>query len=316
MNFSQFQKRHKDQLEAASRLRDKWLAEQTAREGPLAAGDLVFFPVDLAPPLQWIAITPHESDADLWWFVPADIQPLAGTTDVVVSAGETHGELTVRCGHGVWIRAERCDLRRRVGQIPAESVKAILGVQRAMFHGGLKKTDQQQSVQDSPEYLDYFLELESAVERLRNWGRPIVIRAADFQSNWQEKIPGGSVFEQIPLKQAAAGGLFGEIVGEKSATSQTTVGAVLSQFEGPGTLVVTRIGEDRSAALLFLPSSEHDTPPRMFQEQLVGEWDELTWRKNPRGVFGSLLNAPTEKTYQLRLHSNTGPLISIELSNE
>jgi len=57
--------------------------------------------------LQWVLLY---SQSKQWFIVPADDNPIAGSTDIAISEKALCGPITLRCSQGIWIPETNLDL--------------------------------------------------------------------------------------------------------------------------------------------------------------------------------------------------------------
>ncbi|MFP5288027.1 MAG: hypothetical protein ACLGI9_19980 [Thermoanaerobaculia bacterium] len=95
----------------------------TRRGAPPAPGDLFVLPEAAELPVEWAILDRAPGPPERLLAVPADANPLAGSADVEVPAGEPGGPLSLRCGYGVWIEPAAFDPERRTGVLTPAAVE-------------------------------------------------------------------------------------------------------------------------------------------------------------------------------------------------
>lgn len=122
------------------------------------AGDLYVLRMRMEASVEWLAVRHHLDDLNLWFVVPTDDMPLAGTPDVKLAYPRI-----ARCGEGTWVRSERLEARYHVGGVTAEELRLVRDMVAGMARGRLPGGVSRASVDAEPEYQRWMDDLRSCV---------------------------------------------------------------------------------------------------------------------------------------------------------
>jgi hypothetical protein len=167
-------------------LRRQELARRSALAARRAAAEMGHRPGDRGPgdraepgdvfvlrqaghlPVEWVVLERRPAMADgsaadppaaapsMLLAVPADANPLAGSSDFELPADSPAAPLTLRCGHGVWLAETHFGLARRTGRLGDEALRRARQVQAATIAGApLAATPAQLEVDADPEYQEW-----------------------------------------------------------------------------------------------------------------------------------------------------------------
>ena len=118
-------------------------------------GDIFLFKQGGEVALEWVVLFSHYKNDSLLLTVPADDNPMAGSTDITISEEALCGPLTLRCGQGVWIHKSDFQMTLRVGLIENWHWLRALNKAEQIFDGKLQSTVQQQENDADPEYEEW-----------------------------------------------------------------------------------------------------------------------------------------------------------------
>lgn len=101
---------------------------------PVALGDVFIFEGDAQNSVFWVVTKTHPDDEKLFYTLPGNNFPFAGSRDVYIQASDSPmGECRVYIGYGIWISAEQFDTTRRVGRIPITYIEKMQEKLEAAF---------------------------------------------------------------------------------------------------------------------------------------------------------------------------------------
>lgn len=118
-------------------------------------GDLFVLPETADFPVEWMILDRDPGPPERFHAVPADANPLAGSADVEVPAGEPGGPLTLRCRYGVWIDMDAFDPERRTGALAPATVEEARRKRRELEGGEPSASPLAWEVDADPEYQDW-----------------------------------------------------------------------------------------------------------------------------------------------------------------
>jgi hypothetical protein len=120
-----------------------------------APGDLFVLPETADFPVEWAILDRDPGPPERLHAVPADANPLAGSADVEVPAGEPGGPLNLRCRYGVWIGADAFQPERRTGALAPAAVEEARHKWRELERGEPSASPLAWEVDADPEYQDW-----------------------------------------------------------------------------------------------------------------------------------------------------------------
>lgn len=145
-----------DLLRRSRKHADQARDELDARRGaPPAPGDLFVLPETAELPVEWAILDRDPGPPERLLAVPADANPLAGSADVEVPAGEPGGPLSLRCRHGVWTEPAAFDPKRRTGVLAPAAVEEARRRWREIERGEPSASSLALEVDVDPEYQDW-----------------------------------------------------------------------------------------------------------------------------------------------------------------
>ena len=285
---------------------EKWKTAQAkiaARDSLPAAGDIYVFSATAEIGVEWVIVLQHLDDTALWFMVPFDQNPMAGTWDVPVAESSEAGPGTLRCGRGIWIHVDDIGAGSRSGfleQWYVDKARSRLAELVNPDHGPVKTRPE---VDFDPDYQEWMDEVTAAAERLEFQLRaePEVISIAGFNTAWLDKLPPRpNQAADRPRLVAESSGLASPA--DKEPSPQP--GHVLAE-QLPGTLVAIREGE--AVSLLYFPAgTEVDPKVKFFADDTE---KPVTWREMPDGAKNSAETFSTAQV-ELRLPDGTKKLLS------
>ncbi len=145
---------------------------------PPAPGDLFVFPETARFSVEW-AVLEEDSDPERRLLVtPADLHPLAASSDVSVAPGSVSGSVTLRCGLAVWISESAFDVERRTGRLAPEDLERARSKRAQVAARSLTGSVSERETEAEPEYQDLKQELAQAQAALLTAPRHRAIIAA------------------------------------------------------------------------------------------------------------------------------------------
>lgn len=265
-------------LQAALR---KWQAVQERQQAcdqlAAAAGDVYVFPATAAAGIEWVCVLPHVDDDQLWFMIPLDQHPLAGTWDIAVPESSDAGPGTLRCGRGIWVHAADLTGVVRSGFLESAYVNAARQRIAAMVSDSEEVQSVRAEVDDDPDYEDWLAEVTAAAEALEMLLRaetPAVIRVSQFTSDWQSAPPLRTAARSAHLTADPAG-----LSAAPEEPLPALPGMVLAA-EVPGVLAAVQY--DNGLRFLYFPAAG-EVPPLLEVRDADG-WRLMSWRVLPDGV--------------------------------
>ncbi|MEN8217513.1 MAG: hypothetical protein ABFS56_14315 [Pseudomonadota bacterium] len=165
-------------------------------------GDLFAFDIPETLGLQWAVLMPHPDNEQLLFTVPADDNPMVGSTDIAISENALCGPLTLRCDRGVWIHQTDFNMTGRVGFLENGDLQCALEQVKHMFNGTLQSTTWQMENDADPYYDEWMSQvvsrgqfaLENAVQEISSEDMETldVIQLNDFE--WIKTSQDGPIF--------------------------------------------------------------------------------------------------------------------------
>lgn len=130
-------------------------------------GDIFLFAQGDTIGLEWVVLFPHHKNEELLLTVPADTNPMAGSTDITISEEALCGPLTIRCSQGMWIHKTDFNIESRVGILENWHWQRALNKTEQIFEGKLQSTAWQKEKDADPEYKDWMNQVSQDSETLR-----------------------------------------------------------------------------------------------------------------------------------------------------
>jgi tetratricopeptide (TPR) repeat protein len=103
---------------------------ETRNGRPADVGDLFLLPQAGDSPLEWAIVAKHPHRPGLFLIVPADTNPLVGSTDLAVPADCPSGPLSLRCGVGVWMDESFLQPELRSGALERKDIDRARNLHR------------------------------------------------------------------------------------------------------------------------------------------------------------------------------------------
>lgn len=112
--------------------------------------------------VQWVLIDQDFQHSGRLRVVAADVNSLAGSTDVEIAAAAPCGALTVRCGIDLPLRRDALDPGQRTGVLADADLRRIQDKRREVDTGEVRATTRQHEIDEDPAYQDWIEEVEAA----------------------------------------------------------------------------------------------------------------------------------------------------------
>jgi hypothetical protein len=135
--------------------------------------------------LQWVLLY---SQSKQWFIVPADDNPMTGSTDIAISEKALYGPLTLRCGQGIWISETNLDLNLRVGIL--ENWHLYRAIDKVK--GKVQSTAWQRETEADPEYEEWMEQVIQERKSLK-FKKPVVNLIQWFQNNFADWLELNSI---------------------------------------------------------------------------------------------------------------------------
>jgi hypothetical protein len=146
--------------------------------------------------LQWVLLY---SQSEQWFIVPADDNPMTGTTDIAISEKALCGPMTLRCSQGIWIPETNLDLNLRVGVIENWHLYRAIDKTKQVFEGKIQSTVWQRETEADPEY-DEWMEQVIQERQALNFKKPVLNLIQWFKNDFVEGIKAGWLeLNMIPI---------------------------------------------------------------------------------------------------------------------
>lgn len=144
-------------------------------------GDIFLFEQGDNLGLEWVVLFSHHKNEELLFTVPADDNPMAGSTDITISENALCGPLTLRCGQSLWIHKTDFDMKLRVGVLENKHWLRALNKVEQIFEGNLQSTAWQREKDADPEYKEWMDLLYKDHEAVRQalHDRPVQVLKTD-----------------------------------------------------------------------------------------------------------------------------------------
>ncbi len=228
--------------------------------------------------LLWVVVQPNRDDSELFYVVPADVNPFVGSMDIEISASVSCGFLAVRCSQGIWIHHDDFACGRCVRVVPDNYIEFIRDKIALLIRGDNYPSGYSEDIDVDPLYEDWVMRVARAVESLEDLLRadPVVVSLSnDFE------LP----VSESPLALAALSGSPHPDFQEKGDPPRIWT----TDFSSPklqGTLFVYFYESKQKFVIAFEGSEE---PPGLFvptQSAAGGRWDRdegdrYMWSEQP-----------------------------------
>lgn len=137
--------------------------------------------------LQWVLLY---SQSKQWFIVPADDNPMTGSTDIAISEKALCGPLTLRCSQGIWIPETNLDLSLRVGVIENWHLYRAIDKVKQVFAGKIQSTVWQRETEADPEYEEWMEQVIQERQAL-NFKKPVLNLIQWFKNDFVESMKAG-----------------------------------------------------------------------------------------------------------------------------
>jgi hypothetical protein len=243
-----------------------------------AKGDIYTFAATAGLGIEWAVVRQHIDDAALWFIIPLDQNPYAGTWDVAVSEFSEAGAGTLRCGRGIWIHADDIDKGSRSGFIEPDYVDEATQRLAAMVQGEVNSHIHRPDVDEDPEYQEWMEEVTAAAEKLEHQllSEPEVFSLADFSTAWTE-APGIRSNQPTALAAASDG------LGAGPEEEIEPLPAIVIAKDLPG--VLTAVNEGDGLRIQYHPVAENESVA--VSDISKSSARPVEWRRCPDGVIES-----------------------------
>ena len=135
------------ELEHKRKLLDKKLSELPPYPHN---GDIFMFDNPDSIGLQWVVLYSYENK--LFLTVPADTNPIVGSTDIAISKSGLCGAITLRCSQYAWIDKADFDLNLRVGILENWHLQRATNKINQIFENNIQSKSWQKETDVNPEY--------------------------------------------------------------------------------------------------------------------------------------------------------------------
>jgi hypothetical protein len=133
---------------------DAWEHARGDRSSPGLPGQVLILPELDEPRVVWAVLRRKEKENDRRLLVAADVNPLVGSGDVLVT-GPGVGALTLRCRFGVRVGERELGEAILLGTLPAEGLSRADFLRQTIESGGPVGTFSEQETGEDPEYQDW-----------------------------------------------------------------------------------------------------------------------------------------------------------------
>ena len=125
-------------------------------DGP-GPGQLYLLPKIVSEDIEWLVVVAGDGAApsEGFFVVAADLDPLAGSTDITVPTAEAAGPLTLRCDVGTWVEAHCIEASQRTGRVSDDVLQRVLEKRRKIAAGQVVGTVAEREVDRDPEYAEW-----------------------------------------------------------------------------------------------------------------------------------------------------------------
>lgn len=284
------------------------LAVLTNKAGqPVQTGDVFLFPEPTEIDLQWVVVVRH-SEKPLLFAVPADGHPLVGLTDV------EFGSRVMRCGLGLWIHQDEFRPELRVDVVEERHVRRALEKLAQIGSGNIRGSALQRETEANPDYEDWLLEVDHAVDRLAKAlrVREVILSSSDFVRSFELSglSPAPTDLESQFTMTASSAGALARLY--EAFQLQTQGGPLVRQvdFLYPGALYL--VLEADGVATVYLPEAKQP-PPQLHAIDAIGQDQPATWATTPRGTGARSFFSWTDGKVRLRFgHGEHALEITVE----
>jgi hypothetical protein len=150
--------------------------------------------------LQWVLLY---SQSKQWFIVPADDNPIAGSTDIAISEKALCGPLTLRCSQGIWIAETNLNLNLRVGVLENWHLYRAIDKTKQVFEGKIQSTVWQRETEADPEYDEWMEQVIQERQALKQHKKTLVNLKKWFQNDFVDSIKTGwQELNKIPINVA------------------------------------------------------------------------------------------------------------------
>ena len=159
----------REQTDIAVRMWQQAEAALSQRGDEVVPGELYLFRNNPDFLVQWAAISEHPDDPQLLFIVPADLNPMAGSADVIVPETATWGPITLRCACGLWVARSVLGRAKHSGFLEAEYLVQAQEKMAQLARGNVEGTPEQEDADFDPDYKDWMNEVAAATNELSEW---------------------------------------------------------------------------------------------------------------------------------------------------
>jgi hypothetical protein len=138
--------------------------------------------------LQWVLLY---SQSKQWFIVPADDNPMTGTTDIAISEKALCGPMTLRCSQGIWIAETNLDLSLRVGTLENWHLYRAIDKTKQVFADKIQSTIWQRETEADPEYEEWMEQVIQERQALKQHKKILVNLKKWFQNDFVDTIKAG-----------------------------------------------------------------------------------------------------------------------------
>jgi hypothetical protein len=258
-------------------INQQWKRKQELQlfDRAVEVGDLYEFNLELPEFVLWAVVRRHKSNPDQLYVVPADQNPLAGSTDALTE--ETGRDLTLRCGLGLWLSQELVAEGQLVGILDDSAIREAQMRLSDLVSGKVTALPDQSDTDFLPEYEQWIDRMALAPSILAELFQLVVLPSTQRKT---------LVFASPP-RALAAHGSDDLVEALENAGPRLLVSEILCG--GLGTLIAVRRNDQ--VELRFLPRTGIQEPPQL--EVVRNNMREpITWSQDGH-VFVTQLLVPT-----------------------
>lgn len=137
--------------------------------GSPRAGDVYLLHENVDSPVEWVVLEQDPAAAGRWIVVPADTNPMAGSSDLCLSADASAGPMTLRLRFAVSVAAGTLDPAMLKGVLESESMNLVREMRERATGVQARATTRQREVDLDPDYEDWIQEVvEPAAAAVRD----------------------------------------------------------------------------------------------------------------------------------------------------
>ncbi len=141
-------------------------AELRQRQGDFPKpGDIYLFAGNVGSPVEWVVLDQDPADAGRWIAAPADTNPMAGSSDLALTADASAGSLTLRLHLAASLTAEIFGAATRRGVLEAENLELARRKREQVAGGRASGTLRQRDTDEDPAYEDWIREVVEPARR-------------------------------------------------------------------------------------------------------------------------------------------------------